>query len=267
MRRGRRSWPIIVGGSHRSGTTLVRRLLNGHPHIFCPPEIKFHKDLLGQFPNDPLAHGRLGRSIAALALPAETWLDEFGRAFCRCYDLATARAGKQRWADKNPENALNAGHWHRLLKGRMFFIMVVRHPLDVISSMAEVKMDKVIPSTVEGRAAHVRDYVAAGLTFAAQHNRISAVLRYEDVVSDPERAFRPVLDMSGERFADTMLRDLGSDAYGQGLEDPKARGRAELSGESVGRWRFDLTGPEVATAKAVVEPMALALGYNLAASA
>lgn len=112
-------WSIVIGGSHRSGTTLLRRLLNGHPRIFCPPEIKFHKDLLGQFPNDPLANGRLGNSIRALGIPAETWLDEFGRALCRCYDIAVHNAGKKRWADKNPENAVNAAHWDRLLAGRM----------------------------------------------------------------------------------------------------------------------------------------------------
>src|SRR3954462_15908459 len=37
----RRSWPAFLVGCHRSGTTLLRRLLDSHPHIACPPESKF----------------------------------------------------------------------------------------------------------------------------------------------------------------------------------------------------------------------------------
>ena len=117
----RSDWPIIVGGSHRSGTTLFRHLLNAHSRIFCPSEIKFFADLLGQFPNDPLAFGRLGASINALGLDREEWLDAFGAAFVHCYEKAAARAGKSRWADKAPENAVNIAHWDRLLAGRAFF--------------------------------------------------------------------------------------------------------------------------------------------------
>ena len=40
----RNTWPIIVGGCHRSGTSLVRRLLNAHSRIYCGPEVKFFRD-------------------------------------------------------------------------------------------------------------------------------------------------------------------------------------------------------------------------------
>lgn len=140
-------WPIIIGGSHRSGTTLVRRLINAHPRIFCPSELKFHRDLLGQHREDPLAFARLGATMSALGLDQNDWLDEFGRALVRCYERATTAHGKARWADKNPENALNIHHWHRLLSGRMFFILVARHPYDIVASMEEARMDRAIPWT------------------------------------------------------------------------------------------------------------------------
>lgn len=256
-------WPIIIGGSHRSGTTLLRRLLDGHPNIFCPPEIKFHKDLLGQFPNDPLAHGRLGSSIQALALPTETWLDEFGHALCRCYKMAAQRAGKTRWADKNPENALNVNHWERLLGGRMVFVLVVRHPLDVIASMAEIAMDKVIPIDVAGRASHVRDYINAGLNFADRHRERSLIVHYERLVTEPRAALNELMQLANEEYDEVMISGVLADHHGDGLEDPKARRHIRISDDNVGRWRKDLTPADVRLATPIIVELCTRFGYDV----
>jgi len=255
-------WPIVIGGSHRSGTTLLRRLLDGHPRIFCPPEIKFHKDLLGQFPDDPLAHGRLGSSLGALGLPTEIWLDEFGRALCRCYDIATRNAGKQRWADKNPENALNVAHWNRLLSGQMAFVLVVRHPLDVIASMAEIGMNKVIPVDIVGRAFHTRDYIATGLAFAETYPEQSTIVRYERLVEEPRAALSELMCFLGENYDEAMIGNLHKDSHGKGLEDPKALQHAGISSESIGRWRRDLSDAQVRLVKPLLDPIFERLGYE-----
>ncbi|MBI3997802.1 MAG: sulfotransferase [Armatimonadetes bacterium] len=52
----RKSWPIIIGGCPRSGTSLVRRILNAHSRIYSGPEVKFFRDFSGDYPNDPLRH-------------------------------------------------------------------------------------------------------------------------------------------------------------------------------------------------------------------
>lgn len=36
--------PIIIGGCYRSGTTLLRRLLDSHSNVHCRPEVKFFND-------------------------------------------------------------------------------------------------------------------------------------------------------------------------------------------------------------------------------
>ena len=256
-------WPIVIGGSHRSGTTLLRRLLNGHSRIFCPPEIKFHKDLLGQFPDDPLAHGRLGSSMRALGLPTAIWLDEFGKALCRCYDLAARNAGKTRWADKNPENALNAPHWDRLLGGRMAFVLVVRHPLDVIASMAEIGMNKVVPLDIVGRATHVRDYIGAGLAFADDQGGRSIIVRYERLVTEPQDALKELMFFLGEEYEHAMIANLVAGNHGEGLEDPKAKQHTNVSSGHVGRWRRDLSAEEVRLAKPVLASIFQRLDYAM----
>jgi hypothetical protein len=45
MRGGGRSvWPIVVGACFSSGMTLVRRILNAHPRVFCGPKTAFFAD-------------------------------------------------------------------------------------------------------------------------------------------------------------------------------------------------------------------------------
>jgi hypothetical protein len=255
--------PIIIGGAHRSGTTLVRRLLNGHPRIYCPPEIKFHYDLLRQAPNDPLAHVRLGASIAALGLPEDVWLDEFGRAFIRCFELATVRAGKKRWAHKNPENAINIRHWHRLLAQNFDFILVVRHPFDIIASMEETKMKLTIPTILEERAAHVRTYIESGLEYCEAHPSRSSIVRYEALVSNPRGALEEMLVHIDEAFDPAMLTDLGAERQGHGLEDPKSRGRGQISGENVRRWARDFTPDQIQRLHLKLAALMERLGYDL----
>jgi sulfotransferase family protein len=256
-------WPIVIGGSHRSGTTLLRRLLNGHPRIFCPPEIKFHKDLLAQYPDDPLAHGRLGSSLRGLGLPTETWLDEFGNALCRCYDIATRKAGKSRWADKNPENTLNIAHWDRLLGGHMTFVLVARHPLDIIASIAEIPMNKDIPTDIVGRAAHVRDYITAGLAFADDHSERSILVRYERLVSEPKGTLISLMSFLGEEYDDAMINNLHTGYHGEGLEDPKARHHVDISSRNIGRWQRDLSADQVSLAKPLLAAICQRLDYEI----
>jgi hypothetical protein len=242
---------------------LVRRLLNGHPGIFCPAEIKFYKDLLGQFPDDPLAHGRLGNSMRALGISTETWLDEFGRALCRCYEIAACNAGKRRWADKSPENSINVGHWDRLLGGRMAFVLVVRHPLDIMASMAEIGMNKVIPVDAAGRAAHVRDYIDAGLAFIDRHPERGIILRYEHLVADPQRALNELMPFLSESYDEAMIANLNIGSHGEGLEDPKIRSHPGVSSQNVGRWRRDLTQHEVSVAAPLLARICERLTYEI----
>jgi len=109
--------PIIVGGFYRSGTSLVRRLLDAHSRIHCPPEIKFMKDFNGDYLHDDLAGLRFFGTVGSMGLEEDELLRIFGQAYVASRELACKRIGKVRWADKNPENALYLKQWHELLNG------------------------------------------------------------------------------------------------------------------------------------------------------
>src|SRR3712207_6523404 len=119
----RNTWPIIVGGCHRSGTSLLRRMLDAHSRIHCGPEVKFFRDFFGDYAADPLRHLRFTTS-ARLAFPQVDLLGILGRAFLELHRAAASLAGKPRWADKNPENVLYLGEWQRLLADEWLLVHV-----------------------------------------------------------------------------------------------------------------------------------------------
>ena len=239
------SWPIIVGGCHRSGTSLVRRLLNAHSRIYCGPEVKFFRDFYNDYGQDPLQHLRFATSARAMLSEGEL-LEVLGRAFVILHERAAAQAGKARWADKNPENVLYLAEWQRLLDDRWALVHVVRNPLDNLASMKEAGFPLTLPPELEARIALYRRYTEAGLSFGASQPARYYLLLYERLVSSPEEELQELMRWLGEEAEPAQLA-FNRQPQQPGLEDPKIATTAGVHTESIGRWPAILT-PEEARA-------------------
>jgi hypothetical protein len=238
------SRPIIVGGCHRSGTSLLRRILNAHSRIFCGPEVKFFVDFYSaRLSQDPYPHLRFLRSARGLVPEAELF-EILGRAFIMLHQRAAARAGKPRWADKNPENVIYLSDWGRLLDGHFVFVHVVRHPLDTLASIKEADFPVAVPRGLQERVAFYRQYVAAGLDFARACPDRYYRVRYESLVRSPEPVLTELMGWLGEAFEPSQLA-FNERPQGFGLEDPKIARTSTIHTESVHRWPSILTPLEV----------------------
>ncbi|MEJ2210636.1 MAG: sulfotransferase, partial [Anaerolineae bacterium] len=51
--------PIFIVGVHRSGTTLLRFMLNSHPRLYIPPESDFIPRFFQRRPQGPLDEARV----------------------------------------------------------------------------------------------------------------------------------------------------------------------------------------------------------------
>lgn len=236
--------PIVVGGCYRSGTSLVRRILDSHPRIHCGPEVKLFRDFYADYIDveDPIAHLRFINTAGSL-LPQHEVLQILGRALAEMHVRAARLAGKPRWADKVPENVVFLDEWQRILGGDWLFLHVVRNPLDTLASIEVHGFPKSIPAGLEERIDLYLEFAQAGLTFADAHPDRYVRLLYEDLVVDPEASVRELMERLGEAFHPEQLA-INARAHQRGLEDPKAAVSTEVHSNSLGSWREKLTSRE-----------------------
>lgn len=240
---GRDSYPIVVGGCFRSGTSLVRRILDSHPRIYCGPEVKFFRDFHGDYIKDPIRHLRF-MATARSMLPEPDLHEILGRAFIEMHERAAAVAKKARWADKSPENIVFLRDWERLLGQRWVFLHVARSPLDTLASVAEHEFPVSIPDRFEDRVNLYLAYNSAGLAFGDANPERYVRVVYDDLVAEPESTVRALMSALGEGFHAEQLA-INSYPHQTGLEDPKVAATTSIHDESVGRWRDGLMREEV----------------------
>jgi hypothetical protein len=141
--------PIILGAP-RSGTTLLRYMLDAHPDLAIPPETGFLA-IAPELTTQDNQRSALWRTVTAYPPQAPTWPD-FGidadsyrealdriepftvadgvRAFYRLY---AARFGKPRWGDKTPSYAFHLTSIATLLP-EAHFVHIIRDGRDVAMS-------------------------------------------------------------------------------------------------------------------------------------
>lgn len=255
--------PVVIGGFYRSGTTLLRRLLDAHSAVFAGPEVKFFKDFNGDYLRDGLRHARFFTTVRGLGLPDDELLEVLGGGYLETLRRATERAGKRRWADKNPENVLYLDQWSRLLSDRFLFVHVVRNPLDALASLLEVGFEKAVPAGFDEKVELYAKFHRHAVAFESAHPERSHRVRYEELVSRARETLEELMAFLGERFEPAMLDAVGGDRGPRVMEDPKFRETESIHDSSVGRWRSELTAEQIDEAVRRLSSVFVELGYPI----
>lgn len=182
--------PIFVLCAARSGSTLLRQVLNAHPDIGCPPEL----NLAVAF--DAISFA----SCHAVDHDEEAaWI--ITAAMCRQLANSTAgayaeHAGKRRWCEKSLPSLDHAGLLARLFPGAQF-ICLYRECTDTIASANEAcpwgyggyGYDRYVRSSPGNLpmafAYHWADNAEALIDFEREHPERCHRVRYEDMVFKP----------------------------------------------------------------------------------
>ena len=277
----------------RSGTTMLRLLLDAHAELAIPSETGFGLMLteLGdrELDRDALVDrmtalptwGDLAVSEAELRATferVEPW--SVGAGLRAYYAAYAARHGKARWGDKTP---LHAEHMRPLAAAlpEAFFLHLIRDGRDVAASLRGLPFAPGEGSLEEIAAAWcdtVDRARAAGAVLPRYHE-----IRYERLVAEPEPVLRevcallqlpfdPAMLAAHERAAERLHEMSGIRAAGgvDGVEPERRRIFEHALGppdaRRAGRWREALTEDEVARVEAIAAPTLRSLGYPVAAS-
>jgi protein-tyrosine sulfotransferase len=257
--------PIFIGGAGRSGTTLLRVMLDSHPNIACGPELKILPVILRQWVDMRTAYApTLGHWRVDAATTDRLYRDLIAGLLTPYREAA----GKPRVAEKTPGNVAFFRQLHALFPESPL-IHVIRDGRDVVASL--LTMDWVDPSTGQAPpythdARRAAEYWVenvqggrAALDMPGLSERYREV-RYEDLIADPETTLRGLLDHCGETWDPAVLafdrqpHDLADESSADAVREP-------LNAQAIGRWQEDLKPGQQALVQSVAGTLLAELGY------
>lgn len=257
--------PIVLGGCGRSGTTLLRMMLDSHRRICCGPESSLFRRRaidarwLAERFGLPRAEVVKIRD-AARSRPA------FIEAFA---GLCMQRAGKARWAEKTPRNISRIGEIFRCFPCARF-VHVLRDGRDVACSLRthprhQVVDGRLVPTgirkPISGCARRwVRDIEGSRRWWGDPRFR---TVRYEDLVLNPRPVLAGLMEFLGEDWDEAMLSHAAADSPFRDAirfaQSPEALGA--VSTASLSRWQRDLDEKDKRIFKRIAGPLLVELGY------
>jgi hypothetical protein len=210
--------PFFILGCPRSGTTLLRFMLDAHPAIAVTPETHYVQTCrrasaraaatgrmsagaaLDAFARGP-ALARMGIDEADLRAAVGDDVRDAWQPLRAAMQLHAQRRGAAFVGEKTPDHAL---HWSALASGfpDARFVFVERDPRAVASSWRRTSWSARTPVEIAERWR--RHALALRAARRSLRERCVA-LRYEDLVRDPEAALRSVCRLLGAAFDPCML--------------------------------------------------------------
>jgi Sulfotransferase family len=275
--------PFFVVGNDRSGTTMLRLVLDRSREAAVPPESMFLLDFAsvrrGGGLEDP---ARAARFVAAVwahprvrlwGLPGAPPKVPDGLTHAEAYRFAVespfrayaAREGKARFGDKTPAY-LQAVDELLAIWPEARIVVLVRDARDVSLSIAPLPFG---PNNPYAAARWWARGVRAGLDAERRHPEQVLTVRYEDLVADPAAHIERVCEHVGLGYNSEMLAIEHSDPgkivagraeWSDGVPSP-------LSAAQVGRFRSEMPEEEQRVVVAVAGAELRALGYETAGGA
>ena len=274
--------PIYIVGTERSGSNLLRVILNAHSRIDIPhpPHIlKYFSSLEIRY-GDLSVDENLARLVADVdrllqthIYPWELDIDQarvvrearprslFG-VFAAIQDQHLEWSGKARWGNKS---TFMIHHADAILKRdpSARLVWLVRDVRDVAVSSRKSVFSPFHPSCTARLWAEQQSEGLALEERLEKHQLIR--LHYEQLVTDPETELRRLCEFIGESFEPQMLDHASTSAARKGArlsESWQNTGRPILSGNT-GKWRSQLTPVELESVEAEAGSVMARLGYEL----
>ncbi len=269
--------PVIVLGVRRSGTTLLRVMLDRSPELAVPDESYFVPQLAHRHRGtvDPDAFVDDLRRLPTLAewgLEPDAVAERLrpgmtaGEAIAVVFATYAAERGKERWGDKTPLYMQHLPVLERLFPDARY-VHLIRDGRDAALSFLSVPAGLMTegwgyPRDAQGFACQWATEVAAARALGLRVGPERYLeLRYEVLVADPETALREVCVFAGLAYDPGMLdyvgrTDSARKAHQQRLNEPPRAG--------VRDWRSEMSEDDLRGFEQVAGALLGELGYEVA---
>jgi protein-tyrosine sulfotransferase len=200
---------IFVGGSPRSGTTLVQNMLDSHPRILGGPEF-LHLPTLVDLRRK--LHFSIAREYINIICTKDE-VDSYLASFVEKFFLRLADTNQcEFYSEKTPMNILVFSELIELFP-EAHFIQVIRDPRAIISSMLQVKKRAVgkgvkppyFTANLAACIAYVQQCFNAGFAAAQKTSGNVMTIVYEHLLTDSDKETKKICNFLGIEWNDRML--------------------------------------------------------------
>jgi sulfotransferase family protein len=241
--------PVFVLTSSRSGSTLLRFILDSHPELACPPETTVASACASLLRSWAVLEqaGSEGRPLSQAGEVPPAGIAVVQSAIDGLFSSYLARRGKQRWCDKSLDSHMFADLLAQAYP-QAKFVCLYRHCMDVIASGIEAcpwglhrfGFDPFVAqysgNSVAAVGAYWNSCAQAILTFEEEHPESCHRIRYEDLVTAPEQTVSAMFDFLGAAPAPGITRDCFSMPHeSNGPGDEKIWFTDEVTPAAMGR--------------------------------
>ena len=261
--------PFFIVGAPRSGSTLLRLMLDGHPRLAIPGEAAFLPAAL---------KSRLGYGALLEQIVADGWFRDWGldesdvriaarsaapaspAALLRAvFDAYAAAHGKARWGDKTPNHARHIGRIAAAFPDSQF-IHLIRDGRDVAASIVRKGWRSPVGGDFWWRR-NVSAAVAGGRRLGAGRYY---EIRLEDLVAETEVVLRGLCSFLGEEYVPELVEhaaraDSRLTLWERHVHDVERLRMPPTPG--LRDWRTDLSRRDASLVEAVCRPWLGRFGY------
>jgi hypothetical protein len=266
--------PLLILGVRRSGTTLLRVMLDRHSQLAVPDESYFVPQLADRHlrrvdPDEFLDDLRRINTLTDWEVPLDQVRTRLragmpiGEAIGTVYAVYAEERGKRRWGDKTPMYMQNLRLLERLFPDALF-VHLIRDGRDAALSFLELPRGIVTetwmhPRTPADFACQWRTEVAAARALGRRVAPRYLEIRYEDLVADVERPLRAICSFAALEYEPTMADyagnvDVSAKPHQQSLTRPPTQGLRD--------WRTQMSPEDVAAFEHIAGDLLRELGYE-----